>query len=78
MNFIPCSRHVLVNKCCKTASFDDSEQHQFISFAEILNAYVHFKALKNLEQMKQAYAYLNPNQDTPVFPMLNAEEISLH
>lgn len=72
MHFIPCSRHVLVNKCCKPLA--DKEQHQFQSFAEILNAYVHFKAQKNLELMKQSYAYFNPNQDGPVFPKLTQVE----
>jgi len=65
MHFIPCSRHVLINKCCKL--LEEKEQRQFQSFAEILNAYVHFKAQKNLELMKQSYAYFNPNNETPVF-----------
>ncbi len=74
MHFIPCSRHVLINKCCKSSAFNEGQINQFRSFAEILNAYVHFKALKNLELMKQAYAYFNPNQDTPIFPKLKPEE----
>ena len=72
MHFIPCSRHVLIKKCCK--QLGDKEQRQFQSFAEILNAYVHFKAQKNLELMKQSYAYFNPNQDSPVFPKLTHDE----
>lgn len=72
MQYIPCSRHVLINKCCK--ALNDKEQRQFQSFAEILNAYVHFKAQKNLELMKQSYAYFNPNQDDPVFPSLTQDE----
>ena len=72
MQYIPCSRHVLINKCCK--ALNDKEQKQFQSFAEILNAYVHFKAQKNLELMKQSYAYFNPNQDHPVFPSLTQDE----
>lgn len=72
MHFIPCSRHVLINKCCK--QFGDKEQHQFQSFAEILTAYVHFKAQKNLELMKQSYAYFNPNQEDTIFPKLTYDE----
>jgi len=72
MHFIPCSRHVLINKCCKLLG--DKEQRQFQSFAEILNAYVHFKAQKDLELMKQSYAYFNPNQEGSVFPQLTHDE----
>ncbi len=72
MHFIPCSRHVQINKCCK--QFGDKEQHQFRSFAEILTAYVHFKAQKNLELMKQSYAYFNPNQEDTTFPKLTHDE----
>lgn len=74
MHFIPCSRHVLVNKCCKSATLSDGNTNQYRSFAEILSAYVHFKALKNLEQMKQAYAYFSPNEHTPVYPKLSIAE----
>ncbi|QMU61912.1 MAG: DUF3754 domain-containing protein [Gammaproteobacteria bacterium] len=72
MHFIPCSRHVLVNKCCKL--LEEKEQRQFRSFAEILNAYVHFKAQKNLELMKQSYANFNPNNETPAYPKLTDDE----
>ena len=74
MQYIPCSRHVLINKCCK--DLNDKEQRQFQSFAEILNAFVHYKAQKNLELMKHSYAYFNPNQDGPVFPALTHDEES--
>lgn len=74
MHFIPCSRHVLINKCSKVLG--DKERRQFQSFAEILNAYVHFKAQSNLELMKQSYAYFNPNQDSPVYPQLTHDEES--
>ena len=72
MHFIPCSRHVLINKCCKL--LDKKDQRQFQSFAEILNAYVHFKAQNNLELMKQSYAYFNPNNENPVFSKLTNDE----
>ena len=74
MQYIPCSRHVLINKCCNESNLVESDQFQFNSFAEILCAYIHFKAQKNLELMKEAYAYFNPNQETPVFPKLNLKE----
>ncbi len=77
MHYIPCSRHVLINKCCNHSGLSDEQKRQFRSFAEILNAYVHFVSQKKLEQMKQAYAYLNPNQDTPIFPKLTEEELKL-
>ncbi len=72
MQHISCSRHVLVSKCSEL--LEQKEQHQFQSFAEILNAYIHFKTQKNLELMKQAYAYFSPNQDTEVYPKLNQSE----
>ncbi len=77
MQSIPCSRHVLINKCCNHPELSEEKKRQLRSFAEILNAYVHFVSQKKLEQMKQAYAYLNPNQDTPVFPKLTDEELQL-
>ncbi|MEM7401936.1 MAG: DUF3754 domain-containing protein, partial [Pseudomonadota bacterium] len=49
------------------------QRRQFQSFAEILTAYVHFKAQKNLELMKQSYAYFNPNQEC-LLPGLTQEE----
>lgn len=73
MQHIPCSRHVLINLCCKVSSFNDVQQRQFRSLAEILNAYLHHKSQSNLELMKQAYSYFNPNQDTPVFPKLDQQ-----
>lgn len=77
MKFIPCSRHVLLNKCVNLVNLSADQQHQFRSFAEILNAYLHFVTQSKLEQMKQAYAYFNPNQETPIFPKLNAEDSDL-
>ena len=53
---------------------DDTQQHKFRSFAEILSAYLHYKSQKNLELMKHAYSYFNPNQDSPVFPKINQQE----
>lgn len=49
------------------------QQRQFQSFAEILTAYVHFKAQKNLELMKQSYAHFNPNEES-LLPGLTREE----
>jgi len=77
MNFIPCSRQVLVNKCCSLPGLSEEQKRQFRSFSEILNSFVHFTSQKKLEQMKQAYAYFNPNLETPVFPKLNNEEQKL-
>ncbi len=74
MQHIPCSRHVLINLCCKSSDLDDLQQRQFRSFAEILSAYLHYKSQKNLEVMKHAYSYFNPNQDTPVFPKIDQQE----
>jgi len=74
MQHIPCSRRVLINLCCKSSNLDDTEQHQFRSFAEILTAYLHYKSQSNLEKMKHAYSYFNPNQDTPVFPKIDQQE----
>lgn len=77
MHFIPCSRQVLVNKCCNLPGLNEEQERQFRSFAEILNSYVHFISQQKLEQMKQAYAYFNPNQESPVFPKLNSEDQKL-
>ena len=74
MHHIPCSRHVLINKCTNLVNLSADQKRQFHSFAEILNAYVHFVTQKKLEQMKQAYAHFNPNQETPIFPKLTKEE----
>ncbi len=49
------------------------QQRQFQSFAEILTAYVHFKAQRNLELMKQSYAHFNPNEES-LLPGLTQEE----
>jgi hypothetical protein len=77
MKFIPCSRHVLVNKCCSQPDLSEEQIRQFRSFAEILAAYQHYISQKKLEQMKQAYAYLSPNQDTPLYPKLSDDELKL-
>lgn len=77
MQFIPCSRHVLINKCCNQPGLSEEQARQFRSFAEILAAYQHYVSQQKLEQMKQAYAYLSPNQETPLFPKLNDDELKL-
>lgn len=77
MQFIPCSRHVLINKCCNQPGLSEEHARQFRSFAEILAAYQHYVSQQKLEQMKQAYAYLSPNQETPLFPKLNNDELKL-
>lgn len=71
MHYIPCSRHELINKCCKLMPAE--QKRQFQSFAEILNAYVHFKTQKDLEQMKQSYAHFNPNADSLLPGLTQAE-----
>jgi len=74
MHFIPYSRQVLVEKCCNDSSLSKQQSLQFRSFSEILNSYIHFVSQKNLEQMKQAYAYFNPNQESSLFTELTDEE----
>ncbi|MFK7815939.1 MAG: TMEM143 family protein [Gammaproteobacteria bacterium] len=77
MQFIPCSRHVLINKCCNQPDLSKEQARQFRSFAEILAAYQHYISQQKLEQMKLAYAYLSPNQETPLFPKLDNDELKL-
>ncbi len=77
MQFIPCSRHVLINKCCAQPGLSEEQSRQFRSFAEILAAYQHYVSQNKLEKMKQAYAYLSPNQELPLFPKLSNEELKL-
>jgi hypothetical protein len=77
MQFIPCSRHVLVNKCCSQPGLSEEQVRQFRSFSEILSAYQHYISQQKLEQMKQAYAYLSPNQEMPLFPKLSDDELKL-
>jgi len=69
--YIPCSRHTLANRLCKTASFAPDQERQFKSFCEILMAYLHHEAQKQLETMKEAYAHFDPNLDTTLYPTLD-------
>ena len=77
MQHIPCSRHVLINKCVDHAGLSANQKQQFYAFAEILNAYIHFVTQSKLEQMKQAYSHFNPNLEIPVYPKLNEEDKKL-
>ncbi len=77
MQFIPCSRHALINKCCNLPGLSQEQIRQFRSFAEILTAYQHFVTQRKLEQMKHAYAYLSPNQEIPLHPKLNDNDLKL-
>ncbi len=77
MQHIPCSRHVLINKCVDHAGLSTNQKQQFYAFAEILNAYIHFVTQSKLEQMKQAYSHFNPNLEIPVYPKLNEEDKKL-
>jgi hypothetical protein len=63
-NFIPFRKRDIVEMLLIDAQLPDAQEKQFREFCEILQSVFHFDYHHTLEDLKNAYAPLNPDRDT--------------
>lgn len=62
--FIPFRRADLIEMCLQDAWFTDGQRRRFRSVAALLTGLIHHEFHQQLEELKDAYAPLNPDLDT--------------
>jgi hypothetical protein len=63
-NFIPFRKRDIVEMLLREGQLDAQEKEQFRQFCELLQSVFHFDYHRTLEDLKDAYAPLNPDRDT--------------
>lgn len=69
VRFIPFRKKDVVTMCLQDGGLSEDDQLVFVQFVQLLQSSYHFEFHKKLEDLKDAYAPLNPSKDTrEVFP----------
>lgn len=71
LRFIPFRKKDIVSLCLADDKLNPSERAGFLSFTRLLGSVFHFEFHRNLEQLKNLYAPLNPDRDTRQNPIGN-------
>jgi hypothetical protein len=75
-HFIPLRKSDLVTLLCKDKRLPVQEREPFRQFCILVSSVFHFEYLKQLEELKDAYASFDPDADTrPLKPLLPDERV---
>ncbi len=73
-HFIPLRKSDLIELLCSDKKLSASERELFRSFCVIVSSVFHFEYLKQLEELKDAYAPFDPDADTKSLQPVSEEE----
>lgn len=75
-SFIPYRRSDIVDFCIQDSGWNDTDASSFRQFYDILAAHLHFRFHATFETLKDAFAPVNPDQDTvPRQPWSSTEQL---
>lgn len=72
--FIPLRKTELIALLCRDKKLSAGERESFRQFCIVISAVFHFEYLKQLEELKDAYAPFDPDADTKSLSPVSAEE----
>ncbi len=73
-HFIPLRKSDLIELLCRDKKMSRGERDSFRQFCTLLSSVFHFEYLKQLEELKDAYAPFDPDADTKALHEVSAEE----
>jgi hypothetical protein len=73
-HFIPLRKSDLLELLCRDQELSAAEQESFRRFCALVSAVFHFEYLKQLEELKGAYAPFDPDADTKTLNPVSTEE----
>jgi hypothetical protein len=73
-HFIPLRKSDLIDLLCRDKKLPASERASFRSFCTLVSSVFHFEYLKQLEELKDAYAPFDPDADTKPLRPVSEEE----
>jgi hypothetical protein len=73
-HFIPLRKSDLIELLCRDKKLSATERQSFRSFCVLVSAVFHFEYLKQLEELKDAYAPFDPDADTKTLAPVSEEE----
>jgi hypothetical protein len=73
-HFIPLRKSDLIHLLCKDQKLTAREREPFRQFCTLVSSVFHFEYLKQLEELKDAYAPFDPDADTKTLHPVSAEE----
>jgi hypothetical protein len=73
-HFIPLRKSDLIELLCRDKSLTPDERASFRQFCVLVSAVFHFEYLKQLEELKDAYAPFDPDADTKLLHPFGEEE----
>lgn len=76
LRFIPFRKSDIVKMCLEKGDLDHSEHSHFRKFYQLLHSTFHFEFHQTLEQLKDAYATINPDADTHTLNLVSDKEKS--
>jgi hypothetical protein len=73
-HFIPLRKSDLIELLCRDKKLQAAEREPFRQFCVLVSSVFHFEYLKQLEDLKDAYAVFDPDADTKPLRPVSAEE----
>ncbi|HEY7329424.1 MAG TPA: DUF3754 domain-containing protein [Gemmataceae bacterium] len=73
-HFIPLRKSDLIDLLCRDKKLSPSERDSFRSFCVLVSSVFHFEYLKQLEELKDAYAPFDPDADTKPLRTVSDEQ----
>lgn len=73
-HFIPLRKSDLIELLCHDKTLQANERESFRQFCVLVSAVFHFEYLKQLEELKDAYAPFDPDADTKTLKAVSAEK----
>jgi hypothetical protein len=73
-HFIPLRKSDLIELLCRDKTLQANERASFRQFCILVSAVFHFEYLKQLEELKDAYAPFDPDADTKTLTTVSAEK----
>lgn len=73
-HFIPLRKSDLIDLLCRDKKLSAAERESFRSFCVLVSSVFHFEYLKQLEELKDAYAPFDPDADTKSLRPVSDEE----
>jgi hypothetical protein len=73
-HFIPLRKSDLIDLLCRDKQLSAGERQEFRSFCVLVSSVFHFEYLRQLEELKDAYAPFDPDADTKTLHPVSADQ----
>ena len=71
--YIPYRKNDIIEMCLATTQWDEKQSERFRKFSQLLQSVFHYEFHQIQEQLKDAYAPINPDADTREVKITNID-----